>query len=138
MPAKKDMPSTVQRSSKKAQRTWVETHDSAVDQYGEGERAHRTAFSAVKHSFEKVGDRWEAKEEKGPSDKQAEKSGAEARRGDPAGREVRRHDDTRAGRRSEVDRRHHRLQAGQGGRHQVARLLVPGRGVGPVVGRHSA
>ncbi|HEU4421913.1 MAG TPA: ChaB family protein, partial [Pilimelia sp.] len=39
--------------------------------YGEGERSHRTAFSALKHSFEKVGDHWEPKERKGPSDAQA-------------------------------------------------------------------
>ena len=81
MPAKDEMPSTLQRSPKKAQRTWAKTHDSAVEEYGEGERAHRTAFSALKHSFEKVGDRWEAKDEKGPSDKQASKSGAAARKG---------------------------------------------------------
>jgi len=81
MPAKKDMPSTVQRSSKKAQRTWGKTHDSAVEEYGEGERAHRTAFASLKHSFEKVGDHWEAKDEKGPSDAQAAKSGAAARKG---------------------------------------------------------
>ena len=71
MPAEKDMPSTIRRSSKKAQRTWGETHDSAVGTYGEGERAHRTAFSALKHSFEKVGDHWEEKDAKGPSDEQA-------------------------------------------------------------------
>jgi len=81
MPAKKDMPSTIQRSSKKAQRTWGKTHDSAVEEYGEGERAHRTAFSSLKHSFEKVGDHWEEKDEKGPSDAQAAKSGRAARRG---------------------------------------------------------
>ena len=81
MPAKKDMPSTVQRSPKKAQETWGKTHDAAVDQYGEGERAHRTAFSSLKHSFVKVGDHWEQKEKKGPSDKQAAKKGAAARRG---------------------------------------------------------
>ena len=81
MPAKKDMTSTVQRSSKKAQRTWGKTHDSAVEEYGEGERAHRTAFASLKHSFEKVGDHWEVKDEKGPSDKQAAKSGAAARKG---------------------------------------------------------
>jgi hypothetical protein len=81
MPAKKDMPSTVQRSPDKAQRTWSKTHDSAVDEYGEGERAHRTAFSALKHSFEKVGDHWEPKDESGPSDKQAAKSGSAAREG---------------------------------------------------------
>ena len=81
MPAKKEMPSTVQRSPEKAQRTWGKTHDSAVAEYGEGERAHRTAFSALKHSFEKVGDHWEPKDHKGPSDRQAARSGAAARKG---------------------------------------------------------
>jgi len=71
MPAKDELPSTIRRSPKKAQRTWSKAHDSAVKEYGEGERAHRTAFSALKHSFEKVGDRWEPKAEKGPSDKKA-------------------------------------------------------------------
>ena len=81
MPAKDEMPGTLKRSPAKAGRTWAKTHDSAVETYGEGERAHRTAFGALKHSFEKVGDHWEAKAEKGPSDRQAEKSGKEARRG---------------------------------------------------------
>ena len=81
MPASKEMPSTIRRSPKKAQRTWSKAHDSAVEEYGEGERAHRTAFSALKHSFEKVGDHWEPKDEKGPSDKQAAKSGKSARKG---------------------------------------------------------
>jgi cation transport regulator ChaB len=83
MVAKKDLPSTLQRSPKKAQETWGKTHDSAVEQYGEGERAHRTAFSSLKHSFEKVGDHWEPKEDgkKGPSDQHAAKTGAAARRG---------------------------------------------------------
>jgi cation transport regulator ChaB len=81
MPAKDEMPSTLERSPKKAQRTWAKAHDNAVEQYGEGERAHRTAFSAVKHSFEKVGDHWEAKDEKGPSDEQAARSGSSARKG---------------------------------------------------------
>jgi cation transport regulator ChaB len=71
MPGREELPETLKRSPKKAQDTFIKTHDSAVDQYGEGERAHRTAFSAVKHSFEKVGDHWEAKEKKGPSDAKA-------------------------------------------------------------------
>ena len=71
MPAREDIPSTLKRSPKKAQDTYAKTHDSAVEEYGEGERAHRTAFSAVKHSFEKVGDHWEPKAEKGPSDAKA-------------------------------------------------------------------
>ncbi|MEH1125873.1 ChaB family protein [Micromonospora sp. CPCC 206061] len=80
MPARKEMPSTLKRSPKKAQETWAKAHDSAVDTYGEGERSHRTAFSALKHSFEKVGDRWEPKNGKGPSDAQA----ARSRRAKPA------------------------------------------------------
>ena len=68
MPAKKDMPSTVRRSNPKAQRTWGKAHDNAVETYGEGERAHRTAFGALKHTHEKAGDRWVPKNGKGPSD----------------------------------------------------------------------
>jgi hypothetical protein len=75
------MPATVKRSPAKARRTWAKTHDSAVETYGDGERAHRTAFAALKHSFEKVGDRWQPKKAKGPSDPQAAKSGGSARRG---------------------------------------------------------
>jgi len=71
MPAKDELPSTLQRSPKKAQETWSKSHDSAVETYGEGARAHRTAFSALKHSFEKVGDHWEPKGRRGPSDAQA-------------------------------------------------------------------
>jgi ChaB/Rho termination factor, N-terminal domain len=66
-----DIPSTIERSGKKAQETWAKAHDSAVDSYGEGERAHRTAFSALKHTHEKVGDHWEPKKDHGPSDEQA-------------------------------------------------------------------
>jgi hypothetical protein len=79
MVAKKDMPSTIQRSDTKAQKIWGKTHDSAVDSYGEGERAHRTAFSSLKHSYEKVGDHWEPKDAKGPSDAQAARGGNAAR-----------------------------------------------------------
>jgi hypothetical protein len=82
MPGRDELPGTLKRSPKKAQRTWIETHDSAVESYGEGERAHRTAFSALKHSYEKVGDRWAEKDEKGPSDPRARLGGARARRGD--------------------------------------------------------
>jgi cation transport regulator ChaB len=77
----KDLPGTLQRSPAKARRTYRKAHDSAVESYGEGERAHRTALSAVKHSFEKKGDHWEPKSKKGPSDPQAAKSGKAARKG---------------------------------------------------------
>ncbi|HEX7309064.1 ChaB family protein [Lentzea sp.] len=83
MPGRQELPSTVARSPRKAQRTWIKAHDSAVETYGEGERAHRTAFSALKHGFEKVGDHWEPKREPGPSDPQAER-GTPAR-GETAG-----------------------------------------------------
>ena len=74
-PAQRDeLPSTLERSDAHAQATWAKTHDSAVETYGEGERAHRTAFAALKHSYEKVGDHWEPKAHKGPSDDQAARS----------------------------------------------------------------
>jgi cation transport regulator ChaB len=80
MPGRDELPRTLRKSPAKAQRTWIKAHDSAVETYGEGERAHRTAWSAVKHSYAKVGDRWEAKDEKGPSDPQAAKGAPEALR----------------------------------------------------------
>ena len=70
-PKQSELPSTLVRSEEKAQRTYAHTHDSAVETYGEGERAARTAFSALKHTHEKVGDHWEPKEEYGPSDDHA-------------------------------------------------------------------
>ena len=79
MPAKDEMPGTLQRSPAKARRTWGKAHDSAVESYGEGERAHRTAFAALKHSYEKVGDHWEAKAQRGPSDRQAARGGSKSR-----------------------------------------------------------
>jgi cation transport regulator ChaB len=66
-----ELPDTLKRSPAKAQRTFAKAHDAAAEQYGEGERAHRVAYAALKHSFEKVGDRWEPKRRKGPSDPRA-------------------------------------------------------------------
>jgi len=77
-----ELPSTLQRSSRKAQRTFAKAHDAAVEQYGEGERAHRTAMSALKHTHEKRGDRWVAKDESGPSDPRSKKTTAQKRRGE--------------------------------------------------------
>jgi cation transport regulator ChaB len=77
--SKEDLPGTLKRSPKKAQRTYAETLDSAEQQYDSEARAHQTAWAAVKHSFEKVGDHWEPKDEKGPSDPQAAQGGAAAR-----------------------------------------------------------
>ncbi|MDP9389822.1 MAG: ChaB family protein [Actinomycetota bacterium] len=68
-----ELPSTLQRSPKKAQRTFAKAHDSAADSYGDERRANQVAWAAVKHAFEKVGDHWEKKAggKKGPSDAQA-------------------------------------------------------------------
>ena len=68
-PKPDEIPSTLRRSPKKAQRTFAKTYDSAIETYdGDESRAARTAFAAVKHSYEKVGDHWEPKDEQGPSD----------------------------------------------------------------------
>ncbi len=67
-----EIPSTLQRSDEKAQRTFAKAHDSAAESYGDEQRANQVAWAAVKHTHEKVGDHWEPKEEKGPSDAQAE------------------------------------------------------------------
>jgi len=80
MPTDKDLPGTLQRSPKKAQRTYAKTLESAEEEYGEGEQASRTAYAAVKHSFEKVGDHWEPKDEKGPSDPKGRSSNRAVRR----------------------------------------------------------
>jgi len=74
-PKKDELPSTLRRSNAKAQRTFAKAHDAAVKEYGSEERAHRVAYSALKHSFEKVGDHWEPKSQKGPSDELAEGGG---------------------------------------------------------------
>ena len=74
MPAEKDkadIPSTILRSDKHAQELWHKAHDSAVETYGEGGRARRVAYAALKHQYEKRGDRWVRKAEQGPSDPQA-------------------------------------------------------------------
>ncbi|MBB4689162.1 ChaB family protein [Amycolatopsis jiangsuensis] len=73
MPGREDLPATLRRSPRKAQDTWVAAHDSALETYGPGRRAQQTAYSALKHTFEKVGDHWEEKPERGPSDAQAER-----------------------------------------------------------------
>src|SRR5947199_2001396 len=70
-PRREELPDTLKRSNAKAQRTFAKAHDSAVETYGEGERAHRTAYSALKHTHEKVGDHWEPKDGSGPSDERA-------------------------------------------------------------------
>lgn len=69
--AKKDeLPSTLQRSDRHAQATFAQTYDAALKEYGDAERAARTAYASLKHSYEKVGDHWQAKARPGPSENQ--------------------------------------------------------------------
>src|SRR5918995_1270629 len=77
--SKEDLPSTIERSPAKVQRTYEKTLDSAHEQYDSEERAHRTAFASVKHIAEKRGDHWELKDSPGPSDPQSAQGGAAAR-----------------------------------------------------------
>ena len=80
MPVDKEgVPGTIERSPKKVQDTYEKTLDSAHEEYDSEERAHRTAWSAVKHIAERKDDHWELKDEKGPSDPQAKQSGRQAR-----------------------------------------------------------
>ncbi|QLQ16848.1 MAG: ChaB family protein [Micropruina sp.] len=70
-----ELPSTLRRSSAKAQKTYAHTYDAAMEQYHDEERAQRTAFASLKHTHEKVGDHWKEKDEYGPSDDRAEVGG---------------------------------------------------------------
>lgn len=74
------MPSTLRRSPPKAQRTYEKTLEHAEQEYGDGERAHRTAFAVLKRAFEKVGDHWAPKKRKGPSDPRSAQRSTEAKR----------------------------------------------------------
>jgi cation transport regulator ChaB len=76
---KEELPDTIKRSSPKVQRTYKKALDSAHEEYSSEERAHRTAWAAVKHIAEKKGDRWVLKDEPGPSDPQARRGGRAAR-----------------------------------------------------------
>lgn len=72
---KSDLPGPVRRSSKKARRTFAKTYDSAMETYQDEGRASAAAYASLKHSYEKVGDHWERKEKRGPSDARAEQGG---------------------------------------------------------------
>ncbi|MGO3325881.1 ChaB family protein [Gordonia sp. (in: high G+C Gram-positive bacteria)] len=77
-PRRSELPDTVARSSVKAQHTFAEAHDSAMKEYDSEESAHRVAYAALKHSFERVGDKWVAKSSRGPSDERDKSGGPNA------------------------------------------------------------
>jgi ChaB len=64
------LPETLKRSPAKAQATYIHTLESAAKEHGDGEASHRIALASLKHSFEKIGDHWEPKTRRGPSDDQ--------------------------------------------------------------------
>lgn len=77
-PIESELPDPVARSEKHAQTTFAKAHDSAAEVSGhEGDEgyANRVAYSALKHTYEKVGDHWEPKDEAGPSDTRSESGG---------------------------------------------------------------
>ena len=85
-PRAEELPGTLRRSPKKAQETFAQAHDSALETYdGNEEIAHRVAFNAVKYTFGKVGDHWEPKGHKGPSDERAASPRARQNQGRTAG-----------------------------------------------------
>lgn len=60
-----ELPATLRRSCQEAQDTFTTAHDSAVQVYGQGDQADRTAFTTLKEKFEKRGDHWIAKRDPG-------------------------------------------------------------------------
>jgi anti-anti-sigma factor len=53
-----ELPGTLKRSSREAQQTFTRALTSAVQAYGEGDRANRAAYAEFKRTFEKRGDHW--------------------------------------------------------------------------------
>jgi hypothetical protein len=77
-PLESELPGPVARSDKHAQATFAKAHDSAIGvraHRGDEGYANRVAYGALKHTYEKVGDHWEPKQEAGPSDSRSESGG---------------------------------------------------------------
>ena len=79
MPAT-EMPSTLRRSSEKPQRTWAKAHTTRSRRTVKESGPTVAPSRRSNISFEKKGDRWVAKDQKGPSDPRSAHSGAAARR----------------------------------------------------------
>lgn len=79
MPGRANLPGTIKRSDKHAQQLFGKVLANAEKEYGDGERAHRTAIAALKNEYEKVGDHWQRKGHKGASDPRSAESSREKR-----------------------------------------------------------
>jgi hypothetical protein len=55
------LPRTLRRSCQDAQATFTKAREDAVQTYGDGDQADRSAFAVLKQKFEKRGDQWIAK-----------------------------------------------------------------------------
>lgn len=55
------LPESIRRSSPEVQETFTRAYQNAVRAHGEGDRAFRAAYAALKQKFEKRGDHWIAK-----------------------------------------------------------------------------
>lgn len=58
-----ELPATLRRSCPEAQALFLKSREEAVQAYGEGDRAYRAAYAALKEKFERRGDQWIAKTE---------------------------------------------------------------------------
>ncbi|MGH3258617.1 MAG: ChaB family protein [Streptosporangiaceae bacterium] len=56
-----ELPVSLQRSCREAQELFAEAHARAVRIHGEGNRAYRAAYAALKEKFERRGDHWIAR-----------------------------------------------------------------------------
>jgi hypothetical protein len=63
-----ELPSTLKRSSKEAQVTFIKAHESAIQVFGKGDQADRAAYAEFKRKFEKRGDHWIPKQHADPAD----------------------------------------------------------------------
>lgn len=55
-----ELPATLRRSCRQAQETFTAALSDAILAYGEGDKALRAAYAALKQKFEKRGDNWVA------------------------------------------------------------------------------
>jgi hypothetical protein len=61
-----ELPSTIKRSSEESQQAFSRALASAVQAYGAGDQAVRTAYAEFKRAFEKCGDHWIPKQAASP------------------------------------------------------------------------
>jgi anti-sigma B factor antagonist len=74
-----ELPVTHKRSSQQAQETFTRALARAVQAYGEGDQAFRTAYTEFKQTFEKRGDHWIPKRARAPGASAPRRAGGRAR-----------------------------------------------------------